>query len=429
MFVVLDTAGILNNAKTIEASASNYGFASLLIGASTIINSGTMKVTASNSSIQAGLTISASTIINSGVISVAAAGNSEAEAEFEGLISNSGTIAALATSDSLAELSIDDVIINAGSKAQIYLSGNAFADLENGTSIVGGTLKTSGPTAMFEVDNGSDVAIAGATVAAGARFNIKGNLTLGADTIGKGATMVAGEGGLLSVTGLVSNAGTLSAGFEGEVDVASGAAIVGSGSVMIGDGAVAVNSGGSATVTFVNGGTGGLILADTGGNPGASDVIVSGFGGLGGQDSAQFIDLTNVAHAGTITTSFDDTGGTTSGILVVSSGSTVVADITLIGNYTHAVFVTSALPSFDFGNPGSVEIMDPAGGANAATGTLASTAPPAAGPSLVNYVGASNALLFGSYMAALFAPAEGSVAATSTEGTQSHAMITRPNAG
>jgi len=77
---------------------------------------------------------------------------------------------------------------------------------------------------------------------------------------------------------------------------------------------------------------------------------------------------------------------------------------------------------------GYVEITDPiqtiAGGA---TTTLISTA--TGDPSPTNANGASNAALFGSYMAALFASAEGGINAQTADGAGNQAVLAHPHTG
>jgi hypothetical protein len=87
-------------------------------------------------------------------------------------------------------------------------------------------------------------------------------------------------------------------------------------------------------VTFQLDGTGGLELDAASAYTGK----VSGFGN--GGNTAQSIDLTNIAFNGNVHRSYS--GTTTSGVLTVTSGTTVVAKINMVGNYTTSSFKLGA---------------------------------------------------------------------------------------
>jgi hypothetical protein len=104
---------------------------------------------------------------------------------------------------------------------------------------------------------------------------------------------------------------------------------------------------------------------------------VSGFGGRNHEDTAEYIDLTSVTFtSGAIGSSYTPNAShpTSGGVLQVTSGGTVVADINLVGNYTFMNFdITS-------GTSGTVMITDPPVDtanhtiANGATVTIATAA-------------------------------------------------------
>ena len=87
---------------------------------------------------------------------------------------------------------------------------------------------------------------------------------------------------------------------------------------------------------------------------------MSGFGN--GGNTSQSIDLTNIAFNGNVSRSYS--GNTTSGVLTVTSGATVVAKINMVGNYTTSSFKLGADSS------GHVQITDPP---NSASNTASSS--------------------------------------------------------
>jgi hypothetical protein len=122
--------------------------------------------------------------------------------------------------------------------------------------------------------------------------------------------------------------------------------------VLISAGIVDVRSGGSANVTFLSNGSGGLEIADTQNSPSAFTGTVDGFGGVSHANHAQFIDLVSVTSAAH-TISFGYTSGAGSGTLTVSSGGQVVASIELVGTYTSSNFSVTS------GVGGTIKITDP----------------------------------------------------------------------
>jgi len=180
----------------------------------------------------------------------------------------------------------------------------------------------------------------------------------------------------------------VSAGGTGGInDTDSGTVIVGSGASDIGTtvvngGTLIVNNGGNATDTKLQGGTveisggsdslaaGGYGSVDFSASGGGTLVLegafagtISGFGGPNHTNSAQTIDLASVAWGSGITDSFNN------GVLAVSSGGTVVADIKFAGSYSTSNFHL-------FNDGGTVGISDTTASAVALFGNhLAGFAP------------------------------------------------------
>lgn len=365
-------------------------------------------------------------MVNSGTIKVSAAEFIDAG----GPIDNAGTITAWGGSYR-GEIALNSVVNNGG--GTIVASGNAEIEID-GATISGGVLATSGSSALIFVS--SSAAISAASIAAGSLVEASGGtLTLGSGTvIGKGATVEAISGGTAVVNGAVTDSGALLAEQDGTVAIASGVSVSGA-AVQIGTlGAVVMSGDGTTNVTFLSGAvSGGLYLADTATDSGGYSGTVSGFGGSNGTDTTQFIDLTSVTYSGgEVSASYTANGAhpTSGGVLTVVSSGVTVADINLAGNYTHATFDVVS------GANDTVAITDPSGAALGGgtitplgwwtPATLANTAP----PPLLDFTGASNVALLGSYMASLLGSVEGHASPPTTpDALQTQAALAQPHTG
>jgi hypothetical protein len=137
------------------------------------------------------------------------------------------------------------------------------------------------------------------------------------------------------------------------VEILAGAVVSG-GVVKVGNGVVDIQAGGTANVSFLSTGIGGLAIEDTSTNSGAFTGTVTGFGGASHANHTQYIDLVSVTSDGSIKLSYAQSGATnTSGTLTVSSGGAVVAQIKIVGTYTNANF------SATLGSNNTVAIVDP----------------------------------------------------------------------
>jgi hypothetical protein len=204
---------------------------------------------------------------------------------------------------------------------------------------------------------------------------------------------------------------------------------------------VEVESGGTANVTFLSTGIGGLEIADTASDPTAFTGAVSGFGGVGHSNHTQFIDLLFVMSDATASVTYVSAASHTSGALMVSSGGQLVASIDLIGVYsTGDLRVVSGVSA-------TVKILDPAvgGGGSVDTSSAAmvwlrnSIDPPAvaAGARTTLETGdnppaaarAAAVALLGNYMAASFvdaAPAQGGARVTDSQPSE-QPQLTHPH--
>jgi hypothetical protein len=214
-----------------------------------------------------------------------------------GLITNSGTIAALGTS---AFVGISDVTVaDSTTKALIVASGSGALVVLGGVTISGGgTLKTSAGGTIVTVGDG---ALSGVTVAASSLIEVLQNtLILSGGTIGAGAIIETTRfftTATAIISGTVTNGGTLFASASGSLlEIASGA-VVNGGLALIGDGIVDIAGSSGESVKFLSAGSGGLELDGLGS---AYKGKVSGFGGSGHSNHAQFIDFTAIGSGASV---------------------------------------------------------------------------------------------------------------------------------
>jgi hypothetical protein len=255
-------------------------------------------------------------------------------------VTNSGTLVT-----SSGSLSIGGTISN--SKTIEALGTGA-------TVTITGTISNTASGVVLASGTGAGVALDGGSISGGTAAAISGGtLTLSGGTIGSATIVETLSGGTALVSGTVSNSGTLLASASHSlVEITSGA-VVNGGTVEVGNGIVDIQSGGSANVTFLSTGDGGLEIADTKGDPTAFTGVMSGFGGTSHANHTQFIDLVSVTSAASqIAVSYTSVSNS-SGTLTVTSGGSTVAEITLSGNYVTSDFHVSA------GTGGTVEITDP----------------------------------------------------------------------
>jgi hypothetical protein len=175
----------------------------------------------------------------------------------------------------------------------------------------------------------------------------------GVTSVAAHATLATLSGGSAVVTGTLVNSGTFTAsGLGSLIEIESGGTVSG-GAVTVGNGIVHVLSGGSANVAFQATGSGSLEIDDSANSTSAFTGKVSGFGGASHANHKQFIDLTSVTfESGSIHLHYS--AGAGSGTLTVSSGTTEVAAINIIGTYTSANFSAGS------DGQGNVKIFDPA---------------------------------------------------------------------
>jgi autotransporter passenger strand-loop-strand repeat protein len=262
------------------------------------------------------------------------------------------------TADATRVMGAGQLIVSSGATAQ-----DTLIDSRN-VSGGGITVRSHGLAINTILDNGSTEFLSGGTdhgaiVSGGGRIIIRSGGTAvdvtisggGSAIISSGGLFTADAGGTATIDGVVINSGMLLASAASSLIDIGG--VVSGTAVKIGDGIVEVEGGGTANVIFLSGGSGGLEIADAASNPTAFTGAVSGFGGVGHTNHAQFIDLLLVTSDNTVSVSFMSAASHTSGALMVSSGGQLVANIDLIGVYSTGDFRLSS------GVSGTVEISDP----------------------------------------------------------------------
>lgn len=269
--------------------------------------------------------------------------------------------------DSGAQLSGGTQLLQPGGTASgTIVSSGGTEIVSSGASAVNTEIESGGKEIILPGGIGS--VLSGAIISdSGALFNSAtiivsagGSLALaGSVTSNRGSINVAGatngSGGTLIVSGTVLNSGgTLFASGSGSLIEITGGAVVSGGVVKVGNGVVDIQSGGTANVTFLSTGVGGLEIEDSQLAPNAFTGTVTGFGGVSHANHTQYIDLASVSASDLSQIHLNYTqSGTASGTLTVSSGATVVASIKLIGTYSAANFSATLRPD------SSVAIVDP----------------------------------------------------------------------
>ena len=208
---------------------------------------------------------------------------------------------------------------------------------------MGGKLLVSGAS----IDMAGSLANAGTVLVSSGTLTVDGTLrnTKLIETLSAGTAIINGT--------INNSGGTLFASGAGSLIEIVG--VVSGGVAIIGNGIVDIETAGSTEkVTFLSNGSGGLEIIDTQANTSAYAGKVSGFGGVHGSNTVQFIDLVSVTFTGVVSESYSPTT-TSSGVLTVTSGGTAVAKINLLGTgYTTSGFHLSSGP----GGSGTI-ITDP----------------------------------------------------------------------
>ena len=247
----------------------------------------------------------------------------------------------------------------------------------------------------------------------------------GTATISSGGLITADAGGTANIDGVAINSGVLLASTASSfIDIAG---VVSGGAVSIGDGLVEVEAGGTANAIFLSTGIGGLEIADTANNPTAFTGAVSGFGGVGHSNHAQFIDLLFVTSDATVSVNFVSAASHTSGALMVSSGGQLVASIDLIGVYsTGDLRVVSGVSA-------TVKILDPVvvggGSVDISSAAMVWLRNSIDAPGVAAAARAAAVALLGNYMAASFvdaAHAQGDTRVTDSQPSE-QPQLTHPH--
>ena len=381
------------NAGDTIAGAGRIGLANDNL---TFVNSATVDANVSGNYFA--IDTGANAIVNDGLLEASGFGSLLIYSD----VANSKTIEASGTSGGVG---IEGNVTNTNN-GLILVSGTDEEFFILGNEISGGKLQTIGSGASIVADGA--LTIAGATIVAGSLVEASGGTLFVVDTnVGSKAVLESFDGATLTVSGTLSNGGTLYAvSSGGMIEIASGATVSG-GTIEVGNGVVAIDASGSEAVLFGHGGSGGLAIADGSGATNLYSGRISAFGvnagGTAHADHSEYIELSNVTYSsGEISGSYS--GNATSGMLTVSSGGVVVAAIDFAGSYTSGNF------HFVSGADGNVQITDPA---------------------VINGGGvhSANIALFGNYMAAFVTEVggNGGAVAIHSASAEQHSLLTHPN--
>ncbi|HWZ09778.1 MAG TPA: hypothetical protein VNW48_01680 [Xanthobacteraceae bacterium] len=234
--LVVGTTRLTGGGKVLLSSASSGGESGIAA-----VSAGTVLTNVNNTIFGAsgiGVGDTSLTLVNSGTINANVNTTSgKLVIDLLNPISNTGVLEAT-NSGGLYLLSTmisntSGMVVASGGKAQVILFDS---------TIRGGTLKTSGVSAVIITDkNSTNDGISGARIVSGslvAAAGVNETLTLSGGTIGVGATVETLSGGHIIVTGAVTNSGALFAngGAGSLLDIVNGAVVTGGGIIKIGNG-------------------------------------------------------------------------------------------------------------------------------------------------------------------------------------------------
>lgn len=335
----------LNNVNNTITGSGDIGN-----GGMQFINSGTVDATGSSAQLVINLGGASTGINNAGGLWEGS--GSQGLVITNGLYTNNGTVEAtngssVTYSSSAADLNLANGVLTGGTwKAVSTGSGTATVSITGGSVTAdAASIVLSGAGSVLQAGNGSSFAnieTTLTTIAAGGSLTLlngnaysstltltdSGTITLGGATTSLGAAaLTVAAGGLLTGNGSVTSNVTA----PGSVNAAGGLldftkALSGPGSASIATGAT-LEVDGKLTlkgVSFASGGKNQVLALKA---PASTTSAVSGFG------KGTTIDLLNIG-----VTKLSYSGTTTSGTLTISSGTSTVAKLSFVGDYTTASF-------------------------------------------------------------------------------------------
>ncbi len=287
-----------------------------------------------------------------------------------GEVANAGVLTLATSATGAATLTIGE---GAGELGRVTLTGGG--EIRLGDAAGNGII---GPAFTTTLTNASDKIVGSGQISgkylflvnqAGATILGKGSVGLtidtGIDTITNGGFIQSNQT-MVSIKSAVANTGTLMAYNGGTLSVTG--AVTGAGKVRIGGGTAIFASAFTENVTFYgDGGT--LELAQSQ----AYGGTIAGFS----KTSTTVLDLDDIAYTkGTTTASFVENASGTSGVLTVTDG-THTAKFKLNGDYSTSTFITSS------DGHGGTKVVDPPGSASPAAFVSRAAAMTGGGGSMV----------------------------------------------
>lgn len=279
----------------------------------------------------------AAAITNNAAVTI----NNGATLTAQGSIIDNGSIS-LAATTSATELLVGAAGVTLSGAGKVSLGGNAndkivgasgaAASLANFGSVMGGGALGGGQLSLNNYGLVEQTGLGALVVDTGVN-----------SVLNPGVIAAAGKGGA-TVQSAVYNSGVLEA-LGGNLTV--NGAVGGAGDAVVNGATLTFNSSFDQAVHFQGKGTLALAQSQSFNNE------VYGFSNVGTTTALDLKDISFIA--GTTTATFNDTGGTSSGVLTVTDG-THTANIKLVGDYAVSKFVVSSDGS------GGTKVVDPAAG-------------------------------------------------------------------
>ena len=244
-----------------NAIVADGGGVTLTNVSNTIAGAGTVGGNANLSLVNSGIVNA-----NAGVALILDTGNNTIE--------NWGTLEATSSGG----LVVKSDVVNAAGGLIKAVGAAAVVDLD-GATVAGGTLSASGVKAMIQTVSGTSNVLSGGT------FMMR-------------TIVETTSGSELTLSGTVTNFGTLFASGAGSrIDIAG---VVNGGRAEIGNGIVEIAGSSGESVSFLSNGSGGLQIDGLGS---AYSGKISGFGGVNGANTSQYIDFAAVTSAANVSVS------------------------------------------------------------------------------------------------------------------------------
>ena len=304
------TSATINGTVTMSNNSQNFIFGAL--GTNTLTNNGTIQGSGNIGDTQMTLVNSATGIIdaNSG------SGQTALVIQTSGGTTNTGTLEATVGSNLILEGASGGNFTNTGGTIQAVGSGST-VELNDGVTITGGTLTTSGGGLIF---SNNSATLSGLTISSGSAYQVNNNAntTLTGTITNNGTLTLASFGNVtpLEISGNVTLGGsgtvTMSNNSQNFIFGVAGSNVLTNNQTIQGSGNI-----GDTQMTLVNSATG---IIDANSGSGQNALIIQTSGGTTNTGTLEATVGSNLILEGASGGNFTNTGGT---IEAIGSGSTV----------------------------------------------------------------------------------------------------------